>query len=116
MILNIYFINSFIINHNYLNFLPDKIEKLLGFGRFIFMILKNININPVSVTYPNSNLATPVVQVLDYSTSSTLILYLITVHVLCCTNLISGGSYPRGYTTIQYLSLIPITPLDPISN
>ena len=34
-----------------------KIEKLLGFERFIFMIFFNKNINPASVTYHNSNSA-----------------------------------------------------------
>ena len=34
-----------------------KIEKLLGFGRFIFTILRNKNISPVSMTYRKSNWA-----------------------------------------------------------
>ena len=43
--------------HNFSNFLMFKVEKILGFGRFIFMILGNKSINPVLVTYPNSKRA-----------------------------------------------------------
>ena len=56
MFLIIYFINSFMIFHKFSKFFMFKIEKLLGFGRFIFTIFKNKNINPVSVTYPISNM------------------------------------------------------------
>ena len=43
------------ILHNFSKIFMFKIEKLLGFGRFIFTIFKNKNINPVSVTYTISN-------------------------------------------------------------
>ena len=76
---------TFTILYNFSNFHVFKIEKLLGFGRFIFTIFKNENINSVSVTYPISNRAysqNPLVQVLYRFICSKL-----TSQGLQCTNL-----------------------------
>jgi len=51
----IFFINSFMIFTTFFKIFIYKIGKLHGFGSFIFMIFKNKNINPVSVTYTISN-------------------------------------------------------------